>query len=71
MTGHGAFRLLGRTRDDAAGEAFDKVARLIGLGFPGGPAIERAAEGIDEREIRLPADTRRKTRTASTSASAA
>ena len=54
MTDHGAFRRLGRTRDDAAGEAFDKVARLIGLGFPGGPAIERAAEGIDEREIRLP-----------------
>ncbi|HLB29254.1 MAG TPA: tRNA (adenosine(37)-N6)-threonylcarbamoyltransferase complex transferase subunit TsaD [Dehalococcoidia bacterium] len=43
MEGHGAFRTLGRTRDDAAGEAFDKVARLLGLGFPGGPAIERAA----------------------------
>src|SRR5690349_1222060 len=35
--GHGQYRRLGRTRDDAAGEAFDKVARLLGLGFPGGP----------------------------------
>jgi N6-L-threonylcarbamoyladenine synthase len=41
--GHGQYRRLGRTRDDAAGEAFDKVARLLGLGFPGGPAIEREA----------------------------
>ncbi len=40
---HGAYRLLGQTRDDAAGEAFDKVARLLGLSYPGGPAIERAA----------------------------
>jgi len=39
----GALQVLGQTRDDAAGEAFDKVARLLGLGFPGGPAIERAA----------------------------
>ena len=39
----GTYRLLGRTRDDAAGEAFDKVAKLLGLGFPGGPAIERLA----------------------------
>src|SRR3990172_2845316 len=36
--GHGVYRLLGRTRDDAAGEAFDKAARVLGLGFPGGPA---------------------------------
>jgi N6-L-threonylcarbamoyladenine synthase len=41
---HGAYRLLGQTRDDAAGEAFDKAARIMGLGFPGGPAIQRAAE---------------------------
>lgn len=40
---HGRYELLGQTRDDAAGEAFDKVARLLGLGYPGGPAIERAA----------------------------
>ncbi len=43
MTGHGQFNKLGRTRDDAAGEAFDKAARILGLGFPGGPAIEQAA----------------------------
>ncbi len=54
MEDHGSFRRLGRTRDDAAGEAFDKVARLIGLGFPGGPAIERAAHDVEEREVRLP-----------------
>jgi N6-L-threonylcarbamoyladenine synthase len=40
---HGNYRLLGQTRDDAAGEAFDKAARIMGLGFPGGPAIQRAA----------------------------
>ncbi len=45
MQGHGDYRLLGRTRDDAAGEAFDKAARILGLGFPGGPEIQRAAEG--------------------------
>ncbi|HJZ49267.1 MAG TPA: tRNA (adenosine(37)-N6)-threonylcarbamoyltransferase complex transferase subunit TsaD [Roseiflexaceae bacterium] len=44
LEGHGAYRLLGQTRDDAAGEAFDKAARIMGLGFPGGPAIQRAAE---------------------------
>jgi N6-L-threonylcarbamoyladenine synthase len=44
MTGHGEYRLLGRTRDDAAGEAFDKVARILGLGYPGGPAIQRASQ---------------------------
>jgi N6-L-threonylcarbamoyladenine synthase len=43
MKGHGNYLLLGRTRDDAAGEAFDKAARILGLGYPGGPAIERAA----------------------------
>jgi N6-L-threonylcarbamoyladenine synthase len=51
---HGSIRRLGRTRDDAAGEAFDKVARLLGLGFPGGPAIERAAEGVEKPSLRLP-----------------
>ncbi len=40
---HGHYELLGRTRDDAAGEAFDKVARILGLGYPGGPAIQKAA----------------------------
>jgi N6-L-threonylcarbamoyladenine synthase len=46
VRGFGAYRWLGSTRDDAAGEAYDKVAKLLGLGFPGGPAIDRlAAEG--------------------------
>ena len=43
MKGHGQFEKLGRTRDDAAGEAFDKAARILGLGYPGGPAIEEIA----------------------------
>lgn len=43
MKGHGEYVLLGRTRDDAAGEAFDKAARILELGYPGGPAIDRAA----------------------------
>lgn len=46
LEGHGAYRVLGQTRDDAAGEAFDKAARIMGLGFPGGPAIQRIAEGV-------------------------
>jgi N6-L-threonylcarbamoyladenine synthase len=45
MRGHGDYAVLGRTRDDAAGEAFDKAARILELGYPGGPAIERAAKG--------------------------
>ncbi|MCL2149430.1 MAG: tRNA (adenosine(37)-N6)-threonylcarbamoyltransferase complex transferase subunit TsaD [Dehalococcoidia bacterium] len=43
MQGHGDYTLLGRTRDDAAGEAFDKAARILDLGYPGGPAIDQAA----------------------------
>jgi len=54
MRGHGDLRRLGRTRDDAAGEAFDKVARLLGLGFPGGPAIELAAQAVAKPGLRLP-----------------
>jgi N6-L-threonylcarbamoyladenine synthase len=54
MEGHGRYRRLGRTRDDAAGEAFDKVARLLDLGFPGGPAIERAARTVGARTVALP-----------------
>ncbi|MBI4570963.1 MAG: tRNA (adenosine(37)-N6)-threonylcarbamoyltransferase complex transferase subunit TsaD, partial [Chloroflexi bacterium] len=54
MAGHGLLRRLGRTRDDAAGEAFDKVARLLGLGFPGGPAIERVAASAGRPALRLP-----------------
>ena len=45
MSGHGRYRLLGQTVDDAAGEAFDKVGRLLGLPSPGGPAISAAAQG--------------------------
>ncbi|MFN8532421.1 MAG: tRNA (adenosine(37)-N6)-threonylcarbamoyltransferase complex transferase subunit TsaD [Dehalococcoidia bacterium] len=44
MDAHHRFQRIGRTRDDAPGEAFDKVARLLGLGYPGGPAIQKAAE---------------------------
>ena len=44
MEGHGTYRLVGRTRDDAAGEAFDKAARILGLGFPGGPEIQKASQ---------------------------
>ena len=50
----GGMERLGRTHDDAAGEAFDKVARLLGLGYPGGPAIQAAAEGGDDRRYALP-----------------
>jgi N6-L-threonylcarbamoyladenine synthase len=49
------YRLLGRTRDDAAGEAFDKVAKLLGLGFPGGPWIDRLAPYGDPRKVDMPA----------------
>jgi N6-L-threonylcarbamoyladenine synthase len=45
MSGHGRYQLLGQTVDDAAGEAFDKTGRLLGLPYPGGPAISAAAEG--------------------------
>src|SRR5437773_4484354 len=48
------FELLGATIDDAAGEAFDKVAALLGLGFPGGPAVEREAQGGDPRAHPFP-----------------
>src|SRR5579872_3147056 len=48
VRGHGDYALLGHTRDDAAGEAFDKVARILGLGYPGGPAIQRAAQRAEE-----------------------
>jgi len=48
VRGHGQYELLGRTRDDAAGEAFDKVARILGLSYPGGPAIQQAAQRAEE-----------------------
>ena len=55
MRDHLDYRLLGTTVDDAAGEAFDKVGRLLGLGYPGGPAISRAAERGGRAEPRVPA----------------
>lgn len=54
MQGHGEYRLLGQTIDDAAGEAFDKVARYLDLGYPGGPAIDAAAMNGDASAIRFP-----------------
>lgn len=54
LDGDGEVRLLGRTRDDAAGEAFDKVARLLGLEYPGGPALERLARGGDPDAVPFP-----------------
>ncbi len=54
MRGHGNYVVLGRTRDDAAGEAFDKAARILGLGYPGGPAIEKAARNGNATSIQLP-----------------
>jgi N6-L-threonylcarbamoyladenine synthase len=50
----GAYQLLGRTRDDAAGEAYDKVAKLLGLGYPGGPIIDRLAAEGDDRAVPFP-----------------
>jgi N6-L-threonylcarbamoyladenine synthase len=50
LEGHGKFRLIGETRDDAAGEAFDKAARVLGLRYPGGPEIQRVAEGARETD---------------------
>ena len=54
MTDHLTYERLGSTLDDAAGEAFDKVARLLGLAYPGGPSIQRAAEGGDPRRFKFP-----------------
>ncbi len=54
MEGHGRYRVLGGTVDDAAGEAFDKVARHLGLGYPGGPAIDRIAMEGDPAAIAFP-----------------
>jgi N6-L-threonylcarbamoyladenine synthase len=54
MSGHGQYRLLGSTLDDAAGEAFDKVGRLLGLPYPGGPAIDQASERGNPTVYRFP-----------------
>ena len=54
MTDHLTYERLGSTQDDAAGEAFDKVARLLGLPYPGGPSIQKAAEGGDPTRFKFP-----------------
>lgn len=54
MSDHGRYQHLGGTLDDAAGEAFDKVGRVLGLPYPGGPAIDRAAEGGNATAVRFP-----------------
>ena len=54
MKDHGEFEIVGRTRDDAAGEAFDKVARAIGLGYPGGPKIDLAAREGNPHAMEFP-----------------
>ncbi|MBS3921333.1 MAG: tRNA (adenosine(37)-N6)-threonylcarbamoyltransferase complex transferase subunit TsaD [Deltaproteobacteria bacterium] len=54
VDGFGAYKMLGQTRDDAAGEAFDKVAKLLGLGYPGGPIIDQLSITGDSKAIRFP-----------------
>ncbi|MBR4748203.1 MAG: tRNA (adenosine(37)-N6)-threonylcarbamoyltransferase complex transferase subunit TsaD [Abditibacteriota bacterium] len=54
MKDHGQYEIMARTRDDAAGECFDKTARAMGLGYPGGPAIDKAAAKGDPKAVRLP-----------------
>lgn len=54
VTGVGQYRLLGTTIDDAVGEAFDKVARIFGLSYPGGPALEKLAQTGDNKRFKLP-----------------
>ena len=54
MEGHGRYQVVGQTVDDAAGEAFDKVARHLGLGYPGGPVIDRLAREGDPKAVRFP-----------------
>ena len=54
MRRHGEFEVIGRSRDDAAGEAFDKAARMLGLGYPGGPLLDRLARSGDARRRPLP-----------------
>lgn len=54
VSGHGLYEILGKTRDDAVGEAFDKVARALGLGYPGGPLIDQLAKTGDGKKIKFP-----------------
>ena len=55
VEGYGRYKVLGRTRDDAAGEAFDKVAKLLGLDYPGGPSVQKAASAAEGTACRIPA----------------
>lgn len=55
MKDYGEFEIIGHTRDDAAGEAFDKVARAVGLGYPGGPKVDKAAQRGKSSCHRIPA----------------
>ena len=54
VNNYGDYELMGRTVDDAAGEAFDKIARALGLGYPGGPLIDKAAKLGNESSIAFP-----------------
>jgi N6-L-threonylcarbamoyladenine synthase len=54
VKGHGSYKMLGATRDDAAGEAFDKVAKLLKLGYPGGPAVEKCALKCKKNAVKFP-----------------
>ncbi|MBI4345337.1 MAG: tRNA (adenosine(37)-N6)-threonylcarbamoyltransferase complex transferase subunit TsaD, partial [Elusimicrobia bacterium] len=54
VRGPGSYRVLGRTRDDAAGEVFDKVAKLLSLGYPGGPVVDRLARAGDAKAVSFP-----------------
>jgi N6-L-threonylcarbamoyladenine synthase len=60
VDGFGKFKRIGQTRDDAAGEAFDKVAKLLGLGYPGGPIIDQLSIKGNSKAIRFPRPTLRK-----------
>jgi N6-L-threonylcarbamoyladenine synthase len=62
VDGPGRYRVLGQTIDDAAGEAFDKGSNLLGLGYPGGPAIDRAARGGDLRAVPFPQSRQKRAR---------
>jgi N6-L-threonylcarbamoyladenine synthase len=64
----GVYRTLARSRDDAAGEAFDKVARLTGLGYPGGPVIDRLSEGAERARYDFPRAVMKTARSTSPSA---
>ncbi len=65
VKGLGDYRLLGQTRDDAAGEAYDKVSKLLGLPYPGGPVIDKLAQEGNPLAVKFPRGSRRGTTSAS------